>query len=122
MGGTGHYLTRLATEEQRKNVRRPTNSSGTVFYMRRGVRGYASQPCRMTNISENGCFVRGLLPSQVPEFLYLVLDGLSAKFPCAVVARSDIGLHLRFMSDLPTDIVESIAGRRFVTSGHANDS
>ena len=122
MSGTGNYLTRLAGEDQRQNIRRPTNAPGTIFYMRRGVRGYASQLCRMTNISENGCLVCGFLPSQVPEFLYLVLDGLDAKFACAVVARSDTGLHLRFMIDLPTAVVKRIARHKFSPDNPANDS
>ena len=107
--------------DQRSHPRRATNAPGTVFYLRRGVRGYSSQPCRMMDISESGCFVRGLLPSQVPEFLYLVLDGMSAKFPCAVVARSDIGLHLRFMNDLPTSVVDRIARKKISPKNHAND-
>ncbi|MDP2734316.1 MAG: PilZ domain-containing protein [Hoeflea sp.] len=109
MRPAGNYLTRLAGEDQRKDERRQANASGTVYFLRHGVRGYASQPCRLTDISESGCRICGLLPSQVPEFLYLVLDGLDIKFPCAVVARSDAGLHLKFMANLPTAMVDRIA-------------
>lgn len=122
MSGAGNYLTRLAGDDQRSHMRRRTNTPGTVYYLRRGVRGYSSQPCRIINISESGCLVRGLLPSQVPEFLYLVLDGVSAKFPCAVAARSDSGLHLRFMNDLPTEIVDQIARAKLSPKNQANDS
>ncbi|MCY0092918.1 PilZ domain-containing protein [Hoeflea ulvae] len=102
-------MTRLANLEQRQHQRRPANKPSTVYFLAQGVRGYASQRCRMTNISESGCHLSGLLPSQVPEFLYLVFDGVKVKFPCAVIARSDIGLHLKFLADLPTDTVEKLA-------------
>lgn len=120
MRAAGNYLTRLAGDERRKDERRQANAPGTVYFLRRGVRGYASQPCRMTDISESGCRICGLLPSQVPEFLYLVLDGLQAKFPCVVVARSDAGLHLRFMADLPTAMVDNIAQPKPRPRKHAN--
>jgi hypothetical protein len=109
MSAAGNYLTRLANLEQRQHERRQANLPGTVYFLSKGVRGYASQRCRMTNISESGCQLCGLLPSQVPEFIYLVLDGLKAKFPCAVVARSNIGLHLKFLVEVPTETVEKLA-------------
>lgn len=122
MSRAGNYLTRLAAEERRHRTRQLTSRPGMVYYLRRGVRGYSSQACRMTDISEGGCHVRGLLPSQVPEFLYLVLDGLPVKFPCAVVGRSDIGLHLRFMVDQPSELIRSIASSKFSPKTHDNDS
>jgi len=109
MRRAGNYLTRLAGEDRRKDERRQVNASGKVYFLRRGVRGYASQTCRLIDISESGCQICGLLPSQVPDFLYLVLDGLDAKFPCAVVARTDSRLNLKFMADLPTAMVDQIA-------------
>ncbi len=122
MSAAGNYLTRLADGDQRKDERRQTNAPGTVYFLRRGVRGYASQPCRMVDICEGGCHICGLLPSQVPEFLYLVLDGLHAKLACAVVARSDSGLHLRFMADLSTAMVDQITQSKLRPKRHANQA
>ncbi|MBU4531680.1 MAG: hypothetical protein KUA43_16085 [Hoeflea sp.] len=54
MSAPGNYLTRPAGEEKRVHKRRPVNKPGTVYYLRRGVRGYTSQPCKMFNMSESG--------------------------------------------------------------------
>lgn len=109
MSAPGNYLTRLAGSEQRIHKRRPINKPGTVYYLRRGVRGYTSQPCKLFNISESGCLVSVPLPSQVADHLYLVIEGLEAKFSCVAVARTDKGLHLRFTTDLPSEAVDKIA-------------
>jgi hypothetical protein len=49
----------------------------------------------------------------VPDFVYFVLEGLAGKFPCAVIDRADDGLHLKFMTALPTELVDRIADKRF---------
>ncbi|MDZ7601326.1 MAG: PilZ domain-containing protein [Hoeflea sp.] len=122
MSAPGNYLTRLAGEEQRRRMRRPADRPGTVYYLRRGVRGYTSQPCRMVNISESGCLVAVPLPSQVADHLYLVIEGVEAKFSCAAVARTDNGLHLRFNVDLATEIVDRLARKKLSPRRPANDS
>lgn len=116
---SGNYLSRLAGEELRVHSRRQTNRPGSVYYLRRGVRGYTSQPCKMHNISESGCLLTVPVMSQVPEHLYLVLEGLPAKFPCAVVAKSETGLHLRFTTDLESHMVDQIAQKRFLPKKRA---
>lgn len=121
VSASGNYLTRIGGEEQRIHKRRNTNRLGNVYYLRRGVRGYTSQPCKMVNISESGCLLVIPVMSQVPEHLYLVLDGFPAKFPCVTIARSEKGLHLRFTSDLPTEVVDTIARKKFAPRMGAND-
>ena len=121
MSAPKNYLTRLAGEDQRTHKRRPTNTAGTIYYLRRGVRGFTSQPCRMVNISESGCLVAVPLPGQVADHLYLVLDGMQLKISCAAVTRSDAALHLRFTTDMPTELVNKIARRKFAPRRHAND-
>jgi len=108
-----NYLSRLPDEDRREKPRRQTNKVATVYYLRHGVRGYSSQSCRMDNISESGCHVCRLLSEPIPDFVYFVLEGLQAKFPCAVIDRSDDGLHLKFMTDLPTEVVDRIADKKF---------
>jgi hypothetical protein len=122
VGATGNYLTRLAGEEQRVHKRRLTNKLGSVYFLRRGVRGYTSQPCRMLNMSESGCLVTMPVMSEVSGHLYLVLDGVPAKFPCAVVTKSEAGLHLRFTTDLPSAVVDAIARKKFSLKSNANES
>ena len=121
MSAPGNYLTRLAGEEKRIYKRRSTNKPGTVYYLRRGVRGYTSQPCKMFNISESGCLVAVPLPSQVTDHVYLVIEGLEAKFFCAAIARTDTGLHLRFTTDLPSEMVDQIARKKLTPRKPAND-
>lgn len=114
MSVEGNYLTRLAGPEQRAHRRRATNMPGKVFYLRRGIRGYTSQPCKMLNISESGCLVSVPLPDQTSDHLYLVLDDLQAKIACATVARSENGLHLKFRAEMPTKTVDELARMKFV--------
>ncbi|WP_339755971.1 PilZ domain-containing protein [uncultured Hoeflea sp.] len=113
MSASKNYLSRLPDEDRREHTRRQTNKVGTVYYLLHGVRGYSKQSCRMDNISENGCHVCRLLSEPIPDFVYFVLEGLEAKFPCAVVERSEDGLHLKFMTNLPTELVDRIADKRF---------
>lgn len=107
-----NFLTRLAPDDQRAHKRRQTNVGGTIYYLRRGVRGHSFQPCRMVNISESGCLLQVGAPALVPDHLYLVLETIKAKLSGAVVARSETGLHIRFATLIPSDIVDGIARSR----------
>jgi hypothetical protein len=107
-----NYLSRLPDADKREYERRQTNLVGTIHYLLHGVRGYSSQTCRMINISEGGCEVSRVLPETVPDFLNFVLKGLAAKFPCAVIDREEEGLHLKFMTVLPTELVDRIAHKK----------
>ena len=109
MSAPKNYLSRLPDQDRREYVRRQTNLVATIHYMLHRVRGYSSQSCRMINISEGGCEISRMLPETVPDFLYFVLKGLAAKFPCAVIEREEEGLHLKFMTVLPTELVDRIA-------------
>lgn len=115
MGTSSNYLTRLAMPDQRNHPRRPCNCPGKVFYLRTGVRGYTGQPCRMLNMSEAGCLIETPAASQIPDHIYLVLEGFKMKFPCAVVARSETGMHLQFSIELPAKLVDKITQRRFAS-------
>jgi hypothetical protein len=108
-----NYLSRLPDLDRREHPRRQTNKVAKVYHLRHGVRGYSSQSCRMDNISESGCHVCRIVTESVPDFVYFVLEGLEAKFPCAVIDRADDGLHLKFMTALPTELVDRIADKRF---------
>lgn len=112
MKPTKNYLTRLPDEDRREKVRRQTNLAGTIYYLRHGVRGYSSQSCKMIDLSESGCQLARVVTESVPDFLYFVLEGLPAKFPCAVIDRSEDTLNLKFMTDLPTELVDRITKRK----------
>ena len=113
MGGGKNYLTRLPDEDRRESPRRQTNLSAKIYYLVRGVRGYSSQTCKLVDLSESGCQIWRVLPESVPDFLYLVLDGLPAKFPCAVVEREEESMHLKFMTNLPTEFVDRLTQKKF---------
>lgn len=110
--GKSNYLSRLAEPEKREYTRRKANKPGEVFYLKRGLRGYTSQPGILVNISEGGCKFTVDSPSLVSDHVYLVLDGIPAKFPAVVVVRSDDAVHLKFASELPTQIVRKIVSAR----------
>ncbi len=112
MSVSKNYLSRLPDEGKREKERRQVNLVGTIHYLLHGVRGYSAQTCRVIDISENCCQVCYVLTESVPDFLYLVLKGLPAKFPCAVVDREEESLQLKFMTDLPTELVDRIAQRK----------
>ncbi|WP_412050671.1 PilZ domain-containing protein [Hoeflea sp. Naph1] len=118
----GHYLTRVGGAERRAHHRRATNAPGKVYYLRRGVRGYTSQPCKMLDLSESGCLISVGLSDQVPEHLYLVLDGLPAKISCAVIARSESRLHIKFSAEMTTEVVDRIARVKFSPRKTTSDS
>lgn len=106
--GKRNYLTRLADTDQRARPRRQCRVEGKVYYLRRGVRGYASQSAVVINISESGCLIRLNMASQIPGHIYLVMEGIKAKFPCAVVNRTDDRLHVSFQKEVPTPMVEQL--------------
>ena len=114
MTGKSNYLSRLAGPDKREYTRRKANTPGQLYYLKRGLRGYTSQDGILVNISEGGCKFTVDVPSQVGDHCYLVLDGFPAKFPAVVVVRSDDAVHLKFASDLPTEIVRKIAAMRGV--------
>ncbi len=103
------YLTRLAEQEQRVHNRRPCRLMGTVYYVKRGLKGVSFQPCRVLDISENGCLMQPYLPDSVQSHFYLALDGIEDKLACAIVGHSKIGFHVEFQTHLPSEVVDRLA-------------
>lgn len=103
------YLTRLAAPDQRVHNRRPCRLMGTVYYVKRGLKGVSFQPCRVLDISENGCLMQPYLPDSVQSHFYLALDGIKDKLACAIVGHSKIGFHVEFQTHLPSEIVDRLA-------------
>ena len=113
MKASGNYLTRLETGENRVRRKRTTNIDGTVFYLRRGVRGYCGVPCKVLNISESDCRLRLGAAIALPEHFYLVLDHIKAKFPCALISRVGVSVTVRFATEIPSETVDALAEMRF---------
>lgn len=104
----GNYLSRAGREERRTFQRRPARLAARIFYLSRGLRGFASQSCQVVNISEGGCCLKGPAIGAAPQHVYLVIAGLKARVPAAIVNRSDVTANLRFARELPTPVLERL--------------
>ena len=112
MAAKSHFLSGVGVE-RREKLRREVRLKCGVFYLRNGLRGYAKRDAIMVNISEGGCQIKCLLPRQLPEHFYLIIEGIPFKFSCAIVNCDDEGLNAVFSQELPTDMVERLAANRF---------
>jgi hypothetical protein len=108
-----NFLSQLIEGNRPEKPRRNIKLKGTAFYLKKGLRGYNSQKIVLQNISETDCLVACPLPDSVDDHVYLVIDNVPAKFACAVTARSETTLDLRFCNDLPAELVERLATPRF---------
>ena len=107
-----NFLSQLIENDTRAHPRRQVRLDCTAIYLKRGLRGYMSQKATILNISEGGCLLTCPAPSRIDEHLYVVINGISAKFPCAVVGRSETNLNLNFNTEIPTTLVEQLAASR----------
>jgi hypothetical protein len=112
------YLTRLAEQEQRVHHRRPCRVMGTIYYVKRGLKGVSFQPCRVLDISEKGCLMQPYMPNSVQSHFYLAIEGIEGKVASAIVGHSNIGFHVEFQSPLPSEVVERLT--ETAASGAAN--
>lgn len=108
-----NFLSRLIEDDKRDKPRRDIKVAGKIFYLRKGLRGYSSQDCMLTNISEGGCMIKLTAPGAVPQHLYLVIGEVQAKFPCVLLSKGEETLNLRFSQDLPTSFIDRLAKPRF---------
>lgn len=105
------YLTRLALPDQRVHKRRPCRLMGTIYYVKRGLKGVSFQPCRILDISEQGCLMQPFMPEAVQSHFYLAIEGLDGKLAAAIVGHSRIGFHVEFQTELSSEIVDHVAGQ-----------
>lgn len=100
-------------EDLRQHARRQVRLEATLSCMKRGLRGYVSQPGIVLNLSEGGCMVSCPDTEQLTSDLYIQVSGLPAKIACIVVGRTSVRLNLQFTEIVPTAIVDRLAARRF---------
>ncbi len=106
-----HFLSGLG-EERRSFLRREVKYACCIYYLRNGMRGHGKRDAMLVNISEDGCLFTCLAASQLPEHVYLVIDGVPFKFSCAIVNRKEERVNVKFATCLPTDFVDKLAAPR----------
>lgn len=105
------FLSRLTDKnvnELREKTRQSTNISGTIYFLKQGVREYQSKPCIMTNLSSGGAFLETENNNLTRQYVYLLLDDVPYKFKGILVGYSKNGYHLEFAPQLPAKAVEMI--------------
>jgi hypothetical protein len=94
-----------ATEKPRRKVKLPC----TAYYLKKGIRGYSSQNVVMTEVSVKAARVTCPVAEAIEGHLYLVIANWPDKFACAVKKRYQDDLEIRFLADLPTELVDKLA-------------
>ena len=116
--GTGgktkrNFLSELIADNGVRHPRRPTKLKCTIFYCRKGLREYTSQKAIVGDISQSGCKILCPAPDAVDNNIYLVIDGVRAKFPCAVARRAEGEIGVRFYQELPAEVINKLTASRF---------
>lgn len=108
-----HYLSELITDDGVRRPRRNTKLNCTIYYCKKGLREYTGQRAIVSDMSQSGCKILCPVPDVVDNNIYLVIDGLPAKFPCAVARRAEGEIGVRFYDEIPVEIVMKLTARRF---------
>jgi hypothetical protein len=96
-----------ATEKPRRKVKLPC----TAFYLKKGIRGYSSQNVIMTDLSAKACRVTCPVAEAIEGHLYLVIANWPEKFACVVKKRYEDDLEIRFLADLPSELVDKAVAK-----------
>lgn len=82
-------------QNRRQWPRIVVNTKGEVIYMKNGLRGVVTLPCKIVDVSEGGALLDlGGMP--VPDDILLVVDG-KVKVSCQVVRRAGNNVGVRFL-------------------------
>lgn len=106
-----NFLTELIHEEEEK-PRRQCKAVGMIFYCKKGLREYSAQKATVTEISTTTCKVSCPVPDAVSGHVYLVLEQLRLKVPCAVSRRSEEDIELKFYEEIPVPLADRICKLR----------
>lgn len=85
----------------------------TIYYCKKGLREYTGQRAIVGDLSQSGCKILCPVPDAVDSNIYLVIDGLPAKFACAVARKAEGELGVRFYEEIPAEIVRKLTTPRF---------
>ncbi len=103
-----HFLSGIG-DERRSSVRREVKFDCSIYYLRNGMRGYGKRQGKLLNISEDGCLFACPAARQLPDHVYLVIEGVPFKFSCGIVNRTEERVNAKFGQPLPTEFVEKLA-------------
>ena len=79
-----------------------------IYYCKKGLREYTAQKAVIAEVSTTTCKVFCPVPDAVSGHVYLVVEQLKVKVPCAVSRRGDEHIELKFYEEIPTPLFERI--------------
>lgn len=106
-----NFLTDLIREEEEK-PRRPCRIEGMIFYCKKGLREYTAQKAVVVEISTATCKATCPVPEAVSGHVYLVIERLRLKVPCAVSRRTDEDIQFKFYEEIPMELMEKMSTMR----------
>jgi len=107
-----NFLSQLIEDNAQEKPRRKVKLACAAYYMKKGIRGYSSQKVVMTELSVKACRVTCPVAEAIEGHLYLVIEGWPEKFACVVKKRYENDLEIRFLADLPTQLVDKLTVSR----------
>ena len=111
--GRRNFLSELIADDGVRRPRKPTKLKCTIYYCKKGLREYTGQRAIVGDLSQSGCKILCPVPDAVDSNIYLVIDGVPAKFPCAVARRAEGEIGVRFYEEIPAEIVKKLTTPRF---------
>lgn len=108
----GNFLSRLIENDEREHVRRDTKQPCKLIYLKSGLRGHATLPGIMVNISEGGALIQMPIGLKKGRDIYLLLKNFPFKVAAVVVNVTDKGHHIKFADNIPPENVIQIASGR----------
>lgn len=108
-----NFLSELIADNGVRRPRKPTKLKCTIYYCKKGLREYTGQRAIVGDLSQSGCKILCPVPDAVDNNIYLVIDGVPAKFPCAVARRGEGEIGVRFYEEIPAEIVARLTTPRF---------
>ncbi len=101
------------TDNGQEKPRRKIKLACTAYYLKKGIRGYNAQKVLLTELSTSAARITCPLAEAIEGHFYLVLNNLPLKFACVVKKRYEDDLDIRFLKDLPADLLEQLTASRF---------
>jgi hypothetical protein len=108
-----NFLSELIADDGVRRPRRPTKLKCTIYYCKKGLREFTAQRAVVGDLSQSGCKIFCPVPDAVDNNIYLVIDGVPAKFPCSVARRAEGEIGVRFYEEIPKEIVAKLTTPRF---------
>ena len=108
-----NFLSQLIEDNVQEKPRRKVKLPCVAYYLKKGIRGFTSQKVVMVELSVSACRITCPVAEAIEGHLYLIIEGVPAKYACAVKKRYESDLEIRFCNDLPAPLVEKLTTTRF---------